>query len=206
MIEVWSQDGQRKLGDLAIEVRGMSSLKLPVFDPNSPPSDGKVESAVLGYVELKKEPFYPDYPKVVYRWLLKGDDEKAKLLECHTAFRPSPEQAGDRKANQDSMLRAACTFVATVAGQTLQLGFHGVMWDLEADGFLLLTVVGSNKTHRRVLDLQFVAQSEADHQKNIANQILSSMVEEDREAGQQAGPELIMANGTESGAQSTDPS
>lgn len=184
MIEVWSQDGQRKLGDLAIEVRGMSSLKLPVFDPKAPPSDGNIESAVLGYVELKKEPFYPDYPKVVYRWLLREDDSKAELLKCHTAFRPSPESDGEG-ANQDSMLRAACTFVATVAGQTLQLGFHGVMWDLEADGFLLLTVVGTNKTHRRVLDLQFVAQSDSDHQKNLANQILASMVEEDRAAGQE---------------------
>lgn len=203
MIEVWSQDGQRKLGDLAIEVRGMSSLKLPVFDPQSPPSDGKVESAVLGYVELKKEPFYPDYPKVVYRWLLKGDDEKARLLECHTAFRPNTS-GGEDGDDQDSLLRAACTFVATVAGQTLQLGFHGVMWDLEADGFLLLTVVGSNKTHRRVLDLQFVAQSDKDHQKNIANQILASMVEEDREAGQEGPADLIPQGGSSATGQSSD--
>ena len=204
MIEVWSQDGQRKLGDLAIEVRGMSLLKLPIFDPQAPPSDSKVESAVLGYVELKKEPFYPDYPKVVYRWLLKGDDEKAKLLECHTAFRPNPAGESDARSNQDSMLRAACTFVATVAGQTLQLGFHGVMWDLEADGFLLLTVVGSNKTHRRVLDLQFVAQSDSEHQKNIANQILASMVEEDREAGQQGPADLIPQGGSGSESRSSD--
>ncbi len=195
MIEVWSQDGQRKLGDLAIEVRGMSSLKLPVFDPKSPPSDGKIESAVLGYVELKKEPFYPDYPKVVYRWLLKGDDDKASLLECHTAFRPTLDD-GDSSSNKDSMLKAACTFVATVAGQTLQLGFHGVMWDLEADGFLLLTVVGSNKTHRRVLDLQFVAQSEADHQKSLAKQLLATMVEEDREAGEEVPTDMVPSLGS----------
>lgn len=206
MIEIWSQDGQRKLGDLAIEVRGMSSLKLPVFDPKAPPSDGKIESAVLGYVELKKEPFYPDYPKVVYRWLLKGDDEKAKLLECHTAFRPSAQDAEPGSA-KDSMLRAACTFVATVAGQTLQLGFHGVMWDLEADGFLLLTVVGSNKTHRRVLDLQFVAQSEPAHQKSLANQLLATMVEEDREAGEDVPSDMIPALSSDSLEDNgTDPS
>ena len=179
----------------------MSSLKLPVFDPKAPPSDGKIESAVLGYVELKKEPFYPDYPKVVYRWLLKGTDEKAQLLECHTAFRPTVGET-DAETAKDSMLKAACTFVATMAGQTLQLGFHGVMWDLEADGFLLLTVVGSNKTHRRVLDLQFVAQSEPEHQKSLAKQLLAGMVEEDREAAGEAMPGMVpskAANGLDNG-------